>query len=252
MHTKPALWKGPPPLDRLDLNRSIWARLLAGEDPGHGPAAALYAPLIAAKAVVAQVGQSLDGRVATPSGDARDISGPDGLAHLHRLRALAQAVVIGVGTAVADDPLLTVRLVDGENPVRVVLDPRGRLPAAARMLHDGGPPVLALQGPDAPRRSDCETLSLACDSGFDPHAVVAALAGRGLNRLLIEGGAKTIGRFLAAGALDRLHVAVAPLIVGAGPAGIGLPAVGTLAEAIRPTVRVYDLGSDVLFDCALR
>ena len=84
--------------------------------------------------VVGQIGQSLDGRVATTSGHSHYINGPAGLAHLHRLRALVDAVVIGVGTALADDPQLTVRRVAGPQPARVVIDPGGRLPASARMF----------------------------------------------------------------------------------------------------------------------
>lgn len=243
------------PLHRLELNDEGWLRLLrpgADDEALAGAAGRVYRRLARDPVVFAQVGQSLDGRVATESGDAGDISGPDGLKHLHRCRALAQAVVIGVGTAVADDPLLTVRLVEGPSPVRVVLDPRGRLPPGARMLHDGGPPVIVVQSPAAPMRSDCEILTLAATDGFGPGAVVAALAGRGLKRLLIEGGGTTIGRFVAAGALDRLHVTVSPLIVGSGPVGLRLPPIDRLAEALRPPMQVYDLGSDILFDCALR
>ena len=77
--------------------------------------------------VVGQIGQSLDGRIATESGHSKYINGPAGLTHLHRLRALVDAVVIGVGTAIADDPQLTVRRVSGQQPARVVIDPKGRL-----------------------------------------------------------------------------------------------------------------------------
>src|SRR5262249_31638048 len=84
--------------------------------------------------VVAQIGQSLDGRIATATGHSHYINGHEGLAHLHRLRALVDAVVVGIGTVLADDPQLTVRRVAGPHPARVVIDPRGRLPACARML----------------------------------------------------------------------------------------------------------------------
>src|SRR3954464_11418806 len=88
--------------------------------------------------VVAPIGQSLDGRVATETGHSHYINGPAGLAHLHRLRALVDAVVIGVGTALADDPQLTVRRVSGPQPARVVIDARGRLWASAQLFgHDG-------------------------------------------------------------------------------------------------------------------
>src|ERR1700752_47428 len=84
--------------------------------------------------VVGQIGQSIDGRIATVTGHSKYINGPAGLAHLHRLRALVDAVLIGIGTAVADDPLLTVRRCAGPSPARIVIDPSGRLPATARLL----------------------------------------------------------------------------------------------------------------------
>ena len=88
--------------------------------------------------MVAQIGQSLDGRVATTSGDSKYINGAAALDHLHRMRAHVDAVVVGVGTVVADDPQLTVRRVAGRSPARVVIDPRGRTPARAQWLADDG------------------------------------------------------------------------------------------------------------------
>src|SRR3954470_21732453 len=84
--------------------------------------------------VVGQCGQSIDARIATPSGHSHYINGEAGLDHLHRLRALVDAVVVGVGTVIADDPQLTVRRVEGPSPARVILDPQGRVPARARAL----------------------------------------------------------------------------------------------------------------------
>src|SRR3954468_1321420 len=88
--------------------------------------------------VVGQIGQSIDGRIATATGHSKYINGPAGLAHLHRLRALVDAVLIGIGTAVADDPLLTVRRCVGPSPARVVLDPKGRIPPKSKVLADDG------------------------------------------------------------------------------------------------------------------
>src|SRR6185503_16294491 len=114
----------------------------SGAAPLPAPWEALFGPLRAGKVddvvVVGQLGQSLDGRVATPTGHSHYINGPSGLDHLHRLRALVEAVVIGIGTALADDPQLTVRRVSGPPPVRVVIDPDGRLPRSARLLANDG------------------------------------------------------------------------------------------------------------------
>ena len=118
----------------VDAHRA-WAevphRIRAGEilpEPWEGLFGTLRSPPPAAGCVtVGQIGQSLDGRIATLSGHSRYINGSQGLCHLHRLRALVDAVVVGVGTALADDPQLTVRHVGGPSPARIVVDPRGRI-----------------------------------------------------------------------------------------------------------------------------
>lgn len=250
-------------MPRIDVTARAWERLLAiragracaccgNFSEGERAALDLYAPIAhpAGDAhLIAQIGQSLDGRVATESGDARDVSGPEGLAHLHRIRALVDAVVIGVRTALHDRPRLTVRLVPGNNPARVIVDPRGRLPNDADVLAANGARRIVIQSVDKSRPEGVEVIRLAQDSWIAPGDIVAALHARGLRNLLIEGGGITIARFLEADLLDRLHVSVAPLIIGAGPQGVTTSPVSRLADARRPATRVFELGSDVLFDC---
>ena len=204
--------------------------------------------------VVAQMGQSIDGRIATESGHSKFINGAAGLDHLHRLRALVDAVVVGVGTAVADDPQLTVRRVDGPSPVRVVIDPRGRLPAAARLFANDGIRCIIIAGPGATPAfpSHVDIVRVALQSGrAAPAAILAALAASGLRRFLIEGGAQTVSTFLTAGCLDRLHIVTAPVLLGGGQASIELPPVVRADEALRPPVRAHLLADEVLFDVDL-
>jgi riboflavin-specific deaminase-like protein len=205
--------------------------------------------------IVGQVGQSLDGRIATESGDSHYINNAAGLEHLHRLRSLADAVLVGVGTAIADDPQLTVRRVEGRNPARVVLDPKGRLPATAKLLKDDDVPciIFAAEGTNytAPRRIKVIPLPGA-DGRIAPATIRAALRDCGFRRVLVEGGADTLSRFLAAGCLDRLHVVVAPIIFGSGRASFTLPPIARVAEAKQVTMRAFPLGEEVLLDCDLR
>jgi diaminohydroxyphosphoribosylaminopyrimidine deaminase / 5-amino-6-(5-phosphoribosylamino)uracil reductase len=238
----------------------------------HADAALLlnrYLPLLAPQLVIGQLGQSLDGRIATTNGHSHYVTGPESLVHLHRLRALVDAVVVGAGTVLADDPQLTVRHCPGPNPLRVVLDPLRKLPLQRRLFCDGQAPTLVLvsipalapdpeaaPNPDpdpAAGRTETALLSVSDDgSGFAPAAVLSLLADRGAQRILVEGGGITVSRFLAAGALDRLHVVVAPMLIGSGRPGLTLPAIDHLDQALRPAHRRESLGEDVLYELQLR
>lgn len=204
--------------------------------------------------VVGQLGQSLDGRIATHTGHSKYINGPAGLAHLHRLRAVVDAVVVGIGTALADDPLLTVRLVAGKQPARVVIDPKGRLSANAKLFADDGVRRIVIttehSTPAVP--PGVEILRLPSSAGqLAPAAILQALAGAGLTRILVEGGAQTLAGFIKAGCLDRMHVIVAPIILGSGRPGFDLTPIEWIDQAMRPAVTIHVLDGEVLFDCDL-
>ena len=134
-----------------DAGEDDWQRLLAGTVPAGGELADRYGDLVrpSGPLVVAQLGQSLDGFIASRTGDACYVTGTEDREHLHRVRALVDAVVVGGTTAAVDDPRLTVRDVVGPHPVRVVLDPDGRLPASSSLLTDGEAPTLWVVGPEA-------------------------------------------------------------------------------------------------------
>ena len=218
----------------------------------------MYLPLCVGGAgkgfVFAHLGQSLDGQIATSTGDSQYVTGPENIRHLHRLRALCDAVLVGAGTVECDDPQLTTRLVPGESPVRVVLDPTLRLSATRRLFQDESVPTLVICDParaTGGRLGHAELVPLShADGAFSPQAVIRALAERGLRHVFVEGGGVTVSRFLAARALDRLHVAISPLFLGQGRPGIVLPAIAELTSALRPSVRRFTLGEDVLFDCS--
>jgi len=188
------------------------------------------------------------------TGHSHTINRQPGLIHLHRLRALVDAVVVGVGTVLADDPRLTVRLASGPQPARVVIDPRGRLPADARCLTDDGSRRIVVQETAIARAPGIETITIATTEGrMAPAAIVAALQDAGLQRILIEGGAATLSEFLTASCLDHLHLILGAMIIGSGTNGLTLPAIARLDQAWRPSVEAYPLGDgDILLDCAFR
>jgi diaminohydroxyphosphoribosylaminopyrimidine deaminase/5-amino-6-(5-phosphoribosylamino)uracil reductase len=204
--------------------------------------------------VIAQLGQSLDGRIATVSGDSRWINGANALDHLHALRAAVDAVVVGVGTVVADDPQLTVRRVVGVHPARVVIDPTGRAPGSARCFVPDGTACFSIMACEAARPAGVRPIVLRRTGGsICPAEIVRRLFALGMRRILIEGGSDTISRFIDAGVVDRLHVLLAPIILGSGRAGLELAPIMTVAQAMRPTARVHVFpDGDVLFDCDLR
>ncbi len=225
---------------------------------GSGEFEALYGPLCAVAAgqsfILAHLAQSLDGKIAMANGASRWISGEEDLCHTHRLRALADAVVVGADTIVHDDPLLTVRRCAGENPVRVVIDPERKLPLHHQVFTDRSAPTIVIAAADRAANQiapeGIEILALPRDGRvIAPAAITAALAARGLHWLFIEGGGVTISNFLRAGCLDRLQITVAPVLLGSGKPSLTLPAVAEPSLGLRPQIRRLSLGADTLFEC---
>lgn len=241
MNDDQGVWDGAP-------TGAHGKRTVAAPDP----TANLYGPLEQADPgrlyVIAHLAQSLDGCVALENGESQWISGKEDVVHTHELRARVDAVIVGVQTVLSDDPRLTVRHCEGSNPVRVVLDPSGRAAGAFHVLTDGHPTWFVRE--KALRPDDIEVP--LTDGVFDPEHILAALWERGIRKVLVEGGGVTVSHFLSAGCVDRLHLVVAPVLLGGGRRAFPLPLVEQLANARRLPVRPVPLGVDWLFDCALR
>jgi riboflavin-specific deaminase-like protein len=215
----------------------------------------LHHPSVDRMVVIGQIGQTMDGRIATASGQSKYVNGPAGLTHLHQLRALVDAVVVGVGTVLADNPRLTVRMIHGKNPARVVIDPRARLAEHHLIWQDDGVQkiwIVAEETTVTPPPQVSLIKLPATDGSIDPKLILKNLFARGLRRVLIEGGAQTISRFMVAKCLDRLHLIVAPIVMGSGRLSFDLPLIEHMDQALRLEVKTHLLGSDVLFDCDLR
>jgi riboflavin-specific deaminase-like protein len=222
----------------------------------------LYLPICSATSTkpmtVGHLGQSLDGFIATHAGESRWVTGEENMRHMHRLRALCDAVIVGAGTVAADDPQLTTRLVDGPNPLRVVLDPTRRLADDHRVFSDASAPTIYVCARSLARHGEqqhgsAEVLAVADDGdgGLDLAALIRVLRQRGCARIFVEGGGVTVSMFLQAKLLDRLHVAIAPLLIGDGRPAIRLRPPDALGDCHRPRYRVFRMGGDVLFDCDL-
>lgn len=217
----------------------------------------LYLPVLPQEThptlTVGHLGQSLDGYIATSRGDSCFVTGPANILHLHRMRALCDAVLVGAETVAADDPQLTTRLVPGDSPVRVVLDPSRRLGVDRRVFGDDAAPTLVvcedgLTG--SGRHGQADVIGApVLDGRLALRPLLAQLHRRGLRRVFIEGGGIAVSAFLRAGLLDRLQVTVAPLLIGEGRRGVTLPPTTSLGDCMRPPCRIFRMGEDILFDC---
>ncbi len=186
-----------------------------------------------------KAGMTVDGRVAAPDGTSKWITSPESRADVHALRSRVDTMVVGIGTVLADDPQLTAR--DGDDrpvarqPLRVVIDSRGRTPAAAKVLDDSAASWVATAadvGADAQGRVDLPEM-------------LRQLYRRGQRHVLLEGGPTVTASFLDAGLIDEAIVYVAPTLLGAGRSALTGGAVGTLADAHRGELRdVAGIGPD--------
>ncbi len=209
--------------------------------------------------VVAKFAVSLDGKIAAASGDSRWVSGAEAREWAHVLRTRIDAILVGSSTVLVDDPLLTARPGDEEaerQPLRVIVDTRGRTPPMAQAL-TGDAKTLVATGPDSPpewraslqaRGAEVLPLPLSGDH-LDLCALLEELGRRDIVTLLVEGGGVILGAFFDAGLVDKVHAVIAPLIVGAAdaPAAVAGEGAYRMADALRLSeVTVERLGDDLL------
>lgn len=233
----------------------------------------VYRTLTEHSEVIAQLAQSADGFIAARGGDAEFVSGEADRTHLHHLRAAVDAVLVGATTVTRDNPKLTVRAVEGENPVRVLLDPRARIPVTSRVLQSPDARTLWLVGEDAEVPSGIgehvEVVRLpagavqtsgeqtsdqadgAAGTSVEPAAVLRVVREHVSGSILVEGGGKSVSAFLSAGLLDRLFLTVAPVLIGDGVPGVRFEGSVVMGEALRAPFRRYTFEDDVCTEFVL-
>jgi riboflavin-specific deaminase-like protein len=210
--------------------------------------------------VTVKFAQSVDGRIATSTGDSRWISGPAARRLTHKLRGEHDAIMVGIGTVLADDPELTVRFVKGRDPLRVIVDSKLRTPVTARVLAgDAASGTLIATSANVRSARAIQIQKRGADvvclprekngKGVDLLRLFEQLARRGITSVLVEGGTGIITSLLAIGAVDRLIAIIAPKIIGKGTEAIGDLGITQLSEALLfSSVKVRRLGDDLIFD----
>jgi riboflavin-specific deaminase-like protein len=204
--------------------------------------------------VVLKYAQTLDGRIATATGDSKWISGEQERCVSHALRAACDAVLVGVETVVKDDPRMTVRMVPGSSPLRIVVDSTLRIPAAANILDgEASTTVLTTDRSEPAARQALRARNVAVHvlpegpGGVDLTSALFALRNLGVRSLLVEGGAKVITSLLLAELVDRLVVSLSATIIGQGTEAVGDLGIGRVADGIRlARRRVYVTAEDIV------
>jgi riboflavin-specific deaminase-like protein len=209
--------------------------------------------------VTVSYAQTLDGRLATANGSSRWISAPESLRFAHQLRAEHDAVAVGAGTACKDDPRLTVRLVPGDDPLRVVVDSSLRTPLSAAVLANGAAKRTILAVTERAPERRCEealalgatVLELPSDAAgrVDLHALLSELHALGVRSVMVEGGAALITAFFCEQLVDRLAVCIAPKILGRGIEAVGDLGIQDLSDSLILTyTSVTPYGVDLVLD----
>lgn len=208
-------------------------------------------------AITISYAQTLDGRIATRDGTSQWISGSESLVFAHRLRAQHDAIMVGVGTVLQDNPRLTVRLAQGRDPLRVVIDSTLRTPLDAAVLADGaahGTLIATTERALAERVEAVRALGAAVlvlpamdTAQVDLHALLGALRDRGIDSIMVEGGARLITALLRQQLADRVAVCVAPKILGAGIDAVGDLGIHALSKMITlRSVQIEQRGADFI------
>ncbi len=204
--------------------------------------------------VVLKLAQSLDGRIATASGDSKWITGEAARRRAHGLRSRVDAVLVGAGTVVADDPMLTVRMVEGRDPARIVVDSALRIPEKARILGPGRVIVATADRADEGRARRLRERGAevwrfpGADGRVDLRALVAELGRKDFLSVMIEGGGQVAASALRAGLVDQVQVFIAPRLIGAGVGAVGGLNIAGITEAVRlADVEVEPVGDDLLY-----
>ena len=196
------------------------------------------------KFYIGQIGQSLDGKIALLNGNSHYINDKNSISYLHSLRSICDAVVVGVNTIRKDDPLLTTRAIKGPNPQRIIIDPSLKLTNKYKVFKDGMPNIIFTHSKLNKKFNNTQIYQL-------PERNFTNLIYQNINRLgyklvLVEGGSKTISKFLENGLLNIMQFIIAPTIIGSGINSINIEPITNLKNVIRTKNNIYKFGKEII------
>ena len=196
------------------------------------------------KFYIGQIGQSLDGKIALLNGNSHYINDKNSISYLHSLRSICDAVVVGVNTIRKDDPLLTTRAIKGPNPQRIIIDPSLKLTNKYKVFKDGIPNIIFTHSKLNKKFNNTQIYKL-------PERNFTNLIYQNINRLgyklvLVEGGSKTISKFLENRLLNIMQFIIAPTIIGSGINSINIEPITNLKNVIRTKNNIYKFGKEII------
>ena len=214
----------------------------------------LYLPIIfnyKKTYLLGHLAQTLDGFIATQSGESKYISSKENLFHIHALRAISDVIIVGYNTVRLDNPFLTTRLVKGKSPMRIILDKNNKLGKKYNVFTNQDENAYKIIN-DNLRSSDHNIFQLPMtDNQFDEKDIVSLVTKLNKKVIFIEGGGKTISSFYEKNLLNKLHLCISPIILGKGISSFIIPKKDSLNELIEHKVSYHKMGCDILCDIDL-
>ena len=194
--------------------------------------------------LIAHLAQTLDGFIATNSGESKYISSNDNLTHIHMIRAISDIIIVGYKTVELDNPMLTTRLVTGKSPMRIIIDPSLKLTNRLNIFKDGNKNIVFTQKVSNKKLNN--TIIYKLPKKNFTKLIYQKIIDLNFNYILVEGGATTISNFLEQELLDIMQFIIAPIIIGSGIDSVKLKSISNLKYALRPKSRLYKLGDEMI------
>ena len=201
------------------------------------------------KLVIAQIGQSIDGRIALNNGNSHYINNPKSIIYLHCLRSISDAIIVGSNTIKKDDPLLTTRKIKGKNPKRIIIDGSLSLNNKYKIFNDGNENIIFTKSNKNIKLNNSTIIRLK-EKNFTKN-FITQIKKLKYKHILVEGGSKTISELINNNYIDILQFMIAPILIGSGINSLNLKEISNLNKAIRPKQNFNELENEIIVNLFL-